>query len=205
MTGRRPERMSGMSESLQDLTIAERYRRVAAEFGETVAGVSDWDAPTPVAEWQARDVVGHLSTWLPGMLGGGAAITFDPVPDAADDPIVAWQGINTQVQGILDDPARAQLQHSNPHTDENHVEQVIDQYFTVDVFLHRWDLARASGQDDRLDPARVHEMFTGMTSMSEMIRGSGQFGDQQPVPDDADEQEQLMAFLGRDPRWSPPA
>jgi len=195
--------MSGMSESLHDLTIAERYRRVAAEFGETVAGVSDWGAPTPVAEWQARDVVGHLSTWLPGMLGGGAAITFDPVPDAADDPVGAWQGINTQVQAILDYPERAQLLHSNPHTGENPVEQVIDQYFTVDVFLHRWDLARASGQDDRLDPAWVGQLLSGMTSVADMIRGSGQFGEQRPVPADATEQEHLMAFLGRDPRWSP--
>ena len=38
-----------------------------------------------------------------------------------------------------------------------------------------------------------------------MIRASGQFGQQQPVPDDASVQERFLAFIGRDPRWAPPA
>ena len=37
-----------------------------------------------------------------------------------------------------------------------------------------------------------------------MIQGSGQFGEQQPVPDDATTQERFFAFIGRDPRWTPP-
>lgn len=192
-------------EPAPDQAAAERYRQTAAMFSRTVDGVSDWDAPTPVAEWRARDVVGHLTTWLPGLVSGGSSVTFEPIPDAGSDPTEAWRELDRQVQAILDDPAKSAARHTNPHMGESSVAEMMDRFFTPDVFLHRWDLARASGQDDRLDPERVHEMFTGMTSMSEMIRGSGQFGDQQPVPDDADEQEQLMAFLGRDPRWSPPA
>ncbi|WP_202619175.1 hypothetical protein [Ornithinimicrobium cavernae] len=33
---------------------------------------------------------------------------------------------------------------------------------------------------------------------------SGQFGDAVPVPDEADVQDRLIGFIGRDPAWSPP-
>lgn len=189
--------------SATDTTIADRYRTAAAAFTTTVGDVTDWDARTPVAEWRARDVVGHLVEWLPGMLGGGSDVVFEPVPPAATDPVGAWTAFDRQVQAILDDPASAERIHRNPHTGENPVPAVIDQYFTPDVVMHRWDLARSNGLDDRLDPDFVRDAFAGMTAMSEMIRGSGQFGEQQPVADDAPEQDRFIAFIGRDPAWSP--
>lgn len=182
---------------------ADRYRQVAAVFADRVRGVTDWDAPTPVKEWCARDIVGHLTGWLPGMLAGGSDVTFDPVPSAEEDPVAAWEAFDHQVQDLLDAPASAARLHRNPHTGTAPVPQVIDQYFTSDVAFHTWDLARSSGQDDALDPAFVHAALRGMRAQEEMIRGSGQFGEQHPVPEDATEQEELFAFLGRDPRWRP--
>jgi hypothetical protein len=44
----------------------------------------------------------------------------------------------------------------------------------------------------------VHNLFTGMEPMDEMLRQSGQYGPRVPVPDDADEQTKLLAFIGRD-------
>lgn len=43
--------------------IAERYRKVAADFTRRVDAVPDdaWDNPTPCDGWVARDVVGHLA------------------------------------------------------------------------------------------------------------------------------------------------
>ena len=79
-------------EPAPDQAAAERYRQTAAMFSRTVDGVSDWDAPTPVAEWRARDVVGHLTTWLPGLVSGGSSVTFEPIPDAGSDPTAACTG-----------------------------------------------------------------------------------------------------------------
>ena len=64
---------------------------------------------------------------------------------------------------------------------------------------------RATGQDDRLDEDYLAGALAGMQARAEMIRASGQFGEQQPVPDDASVQERFFAFIGRDPRWTPPA
>ena len=67
------------------------------------------------------------------------------------------------------------------------------------MFLHRWDLARATGQDESLDPDQCAAMFAGMLPMHEVLRQSGQYGPRVDVPDDADAQTKLLAFIGRTP------
>jgi uncharacterized protein (TIGR03086 family) len=71
--------------------------------------------------------------------------------------------------------------------------------YTADVFLHRWDLARATGQDEALDAATCAEMLEGMLPMDEALRQSGHYGPRVEVPDDADAQTRLLAFIGRRP------
>ena len=56
------------------------------------------------------------------------------------------------------------------------LEQVIDMIYTADVFMHRWDLARATGQDESLDPEKCAVMLEGMLPMDEVMRQSGQYG-----------------------------
>lgn len=192
-----------MSTPLPQLPPAERYRVISERFSAVVRGVADWDAPTPVKEWRARDVVGHLAGWLPAMVHAGSSFRFTDGPSAETDPVGAWEALDPQVRHLLSDPAVAEILHSNPHTGADRpLPEVVDQVFTGDVFFHTWDLARASGQDDTLDPDLIHAAFTSMSAMEEQLRPSGQFGQQQPVPEDATEQEKLFAFLGRDPRWT---
>ena len=69
--------------------------------------------------------------------------------------------------------------------------------------MHTWDLARATGQDDTLDPERCAAMLAGMEQMEDAIRGSGQYGPRFPVAEDADVQARLLGFIGRDPGWRP--
>ena len=54
-------------EGLGAMSPAERYAAAADNFTRLVGGVSDWDGPSPVKEWTAREVVGH--TWSPGCPG----------------------------------------------------------------------------------------------------------------------------------------
>ncbi len=79
------------------------------------------------------------------------------------------------------------------------LEQAIAMIYTNDVFLHRWDLARATGQDETLDPDTCAAMLEGMLPMDEVLRQSGQYGPRVDVADDADVQTQLLAFIGRTP------
>jgi uncharacterized protein (TIGR03086 family) len=185
-------------------TPAERHRRIAGTFTDRVHGVTDpasWDSPSPVAEWTARDVVGHLVEWLPGFLAAGAGVQLPTGPTVADDPVAAWDVHNQAVQALLDDPATASATFSNPHTGELPLDQAIDQFYTSDVFMHTWDLARATGQDDTLDPEECAALLTGMSQFEQAMRDSGQFGPAVPVPDDAPVQDRMLGFIGRDPAW----
>ena len=165
-------------------------------------GTRDWDAPAPVQGWRARDVVRHLTEWLPALLAGGAAIELSTGVRVDEDPVAAWLAHAAAVQALLDDPGTAGRLLQNPHLGQLPLDQAIDRFYTTDVFLHTWDLARATGQDDRLDPQLCADLLAGMEPIDEMLRSSGQYGARVPVPPDAGPQDQLIGFIGRDPSWA---
>jgi uncharacterized protein (TIGR03086 family) len=182
---------------------AERHREIGGRFTERVRGVRSWDVPSPVAAWTARDVVRHLVEWFPSFLRAGSGVALPGGPSVDDDPAGAWQAQFSAVQALLDDPATADRRLTNPHLGELPLAGAIDQFYTTDVFMHTWDLARATGQDDRLDPEHCALLVAGMEPMEQLMRSSGQFGPRVPVKDDADAQTRLLGFIGRDPEWTP--
>jgi uncharacterized protein (TIGR03086 family) len=183
---------------------AERHREVGTAFTDRVRGTRVWDVPSPVAAWAARDVVRHLTLWFPAFLAAGAGIELPSGPTVDDDPVAAWQIHCDAVQAVLDDPTTADRVLTNRHIGELPLDRAIDQFYTTDVFMHTWDLARATSQDDRLDPDVCTALLAGMEQMEEVIRSSGQYGARVPVGDDADPQTKLLGFIGRDPFWTPP-
>ena len=179
----------------------EEHRRIAGLFTERVRGAdpSAWDSPAPPEGWAARDVVRHLVEWFPAFLQAGAGITLPQGPSVDDDPVAAWTVHSDGVQAVLDDPATPGKLLTNEHIGELPLDQAIDRFYTADVFLHTWDLSRATGQDETLDPAKCAEMLDGMLPLDDLLRGSGQYGPRVEVPDDADVQTRLIAFIGRTP------
>ena len=184
-------------------TPADRHRRVAAGFGAAAAGTRDWDAPTPVPEWVARDVVAHLVGWFPPFLRDGSGIELPSGPSVADDPAAAWEHHSAALQAVLDDPATTERVFAHVHMPEMPVPDAVDRFYTTDVLMHTWDLARASGLDDGLDPDECEAVLAGMLPLDEVLRSSGHYGPKQPVDDDASPVLRLMAFVGRDPQWEP--
>ena len=179
---------------------AADHRHVAAAFTATVDGVpaDGWDAPAPVEGWVARDVVRHLVTWFPAFVSG-VGIAMHAGPSVDDDPVGAWRHHCAAVQALLDDPSTAEAEHDFPHMGRMTLAQVTAAIYTSDVFLHRWDLARATGQDETLDAARCAAMLEGMLPLDDVLRQSGQYGPRTEVADDADVQTKLLAFIGRTP------
>jgi len=183
------------------MSSADEHRRIAGEFTATVEGTAPaaWDHPAPPAGWVARDVVRHLVEWFPAFLYGATGIPLPAGPSVDDDPVGAWRTQTDAVQALLDHPARAEREHDIPHLGTMSLGHAIDMIYTGDVFLHRWDLARATRQDETLDPNKCAEMLEGMLPMEEALRQSGHYGPRVDVPDDADVQTKLLAFIGRTP------
>jgi uncharacterized protein (TIGR03086 family) len=67
----------------------------------------------------------------------------------------------------------------------------------IDVLIHGWDIATATGKNTALDPALVEACWQVVEPQAGLLRGSGAFGDELTVPADADRQAQLLAILGR--------
>ncbi|HYN66849.1 MAG TPA: TIGR03086 family metal-binding protein [Ornithinibacter sp.] len=182
---------------------AARHRAIAGRFTHVVRRTADWGAPTPVPAWAARDVVRHLVEWFPGFLEAGSGIALPAGPSVDDDPVGAWVTHADAVQAVLDDPGTRGRTFSDPHTGDLPLDRAVDRFYTVDVFMHTWDLARATGQDDSLDPGLCAELLAGMEPIDELLRSSGQYGPRVVVPDDAPAQDRLLGFIGRDPGWRP--
>ncbi|MCX6394938.1 MAG: TIGR03086 family metal-binding protein [Propionibacteriales bacterium] len=177
------------------------HRQISGAFADLVrtADPSGWDAPAPVDGWTARDVVRHLVEWFPAFLQGAAGITLPPGPSVDADPVGAWAAQNEAVQALLEDPETAARPIDNPHLGAMSLEQATSRIYVADVFMHTWDLARATGQPVALDEDRCATMLAGMQPLDEMLRASGQYGPKVAVPDDAPAMDRLMGFIGRDP------
>lgn len=184
---------------------AERFRRVAARFTARVAEVpaDAWERPAPPEGWTARDVVRHLVEWVPAVIGR-SGIDLPPPPPATpsvdDDPLAAWTALADALQAALDDPATAARTFDAGPPGELTVEAAVSMLVTGDVAVHTWDLARAVGLDDEIDPVVAAEMLAGLAPMDEVLRRSGHYGPKVDLPPGASVQDQLVAFLGRDPR-----
>jgi len=74
-----------------------------------------------------------------------------------------------------------------------------------ELVLHGWDLARATGQPFRCDPASSAAVlaFTAASAQPESTAGrDGLFGPVVDVPADAPALDRALGFAGRDPAWT---
>ncbi|CAN5678199.1 maleylpyruvate isomerase family mycothiol-dependent enzyme [soil metagenome] len=177
---------------------SDLHASVADNFAAVIAQTTRWDAPTPVAEWQARDIVDHLITWPMPVLEAWAGLRLSDDPSASLNQ--RWKDRTAQLQAVLEDPAVASRTVTEGPFAGQPASLVIDRAYTADVFMHTWDLAAAAGQPTRLDPDYARSLLDGLRPIEQVLRDSGQYGPAHPT-DSNDPIDQLMAFIGRDPSW----
>lgn len=117
----------------------------------------------------------HLVEWVPSVMGR-AGLEFADSPSVDDDPAAAWQALADALQRSLDDPVVATRTFDAGPPGELTVESAIGLLVTGDVLIHTWDLATATGLDDRLDPVAVTAMLHGMEPLDAVLRASGHYG-----------------------------
>ena len=177
----------------------ERHLRACDGFSLIVdQGEGHWTGPSPCPGWDARGVVEHV-------IGFHDVLLLRPLGAKPrrpkHDPVARWAVTVPAIESALgraairrpDDPAGA------PEVDLDRLLPVL----TAEVLVHTWDLARAIGVDPRLDP-ELCEISSGVVEPNDRsLRASGMFGPAVAVRAGADAATRLVAFLGRDPGWTP--
>jgi len=183
--------------------VRDLYRRAQNTFGEHVHGVraDQWNSPTPCSEWDVRALVNHVLgeiRWAVPLFAGGTIAEVGDRFDGdllGDDPVAAWDDAApaaiaaVDAQGAMD--GTVHLSFGDVPGSE-----YATQLF-ADLLIHGWDLARATGQDDRLDPELVAACAGWFAGMADAYRGAGAVGPRPAVPTDADPQAALLAEFGR--------
>lgn len=179
--------------------VADRYARIADRFGALLAGTPPgaWGRPSPCPEWTAHGVARHVVDThrrvLTRLTGG------DPTPPDSDEDLAAsWQVESAAVRSALADPARAGTQVDS-FGSQQPFEDLVGTLLCADTLIHSWDLARATGQDERLDPPGVEAALTFLEPNDAMLRRPGGFGPRVDAPEGADAQTRLLCFVGRQP------
>ena len=67
----------------------------------------------------------------------------------------------------------------------------------LDVLVHGWDLAVATGQEYALDPELMRACRQVIEPQLQAFRSAGALGPEVPVPADASAQARFLALLGR--------
>lgn len=116
-------------------------------------------------------------------------------PDA--DLAAAWQEIGEGLAEAIADPACAEVKIPSPMGPVPFGSMV--ELMPEDVLIHTWDLARATGGDEKLDEEIVRHVYELFKPMDEVLRQPWAFGPKVTPPPDADLQTEFLCFVGRNP------
>ena len=186
--------------TVSSMDLFEAHADVAVRFAELCTGVADWDAPTPVKEWTARDVVIHLATWLPEMLEAHGIKL--PVLDTNQDPSQLWVKHTENVARLIHDQGKKVV---TTDQGEQTVGEIISTLYVPDVFMHQYDIAKSSGQEVGWDDETLRHTLAAVEPRATALQGSGQFGIPVVLDDSHSLEDRLASLIGRDPKWKPDA
>jgi uncharacterized protein (TIGR03086 family) len=186
--------------------IAGCHSRVCERFSQAVLDAQDrWDLPSPCTDWDARGVVEHV-------IGFHDALLLRPMGAKPERPrgdpsvrwAITWDALRSLLNtpGLFDGAVEVPAVGNNPPTRIEAAPLV--GLLSQDVLVHTWDLARAVGADDRLDPDLCAFYLSRLPDDSTSQVKSGMFASPVRLAEGADPQSALLARLGRDPEWWPP-
>jgi len=186
--------------------LVDLHGRTGQRFASLVAGVGagQWHDKTPCSEWDVRALVHHLlyeQVWVPPLFDGQSTSEvgdrFDG--DLMGDDRSAWPGLLTSsiqtAHAVVAQPGSLEETVHLSFGDTSGSEYVTQ--LTGDFAIHAWDLARATGQDDTMDPDAVALLLPWAQANAELLAASGMFDPPVDPGDDAPAQARLLGLVGR--------
>jgi uncharacterized protein (TIGR03086 family) len=183
--------------------IAELHAQALDATGRIVRGIpaGRWGTATPCAGWDVRALVSHLvsgNLWAAELAAGG---TIEEVGTRLDgdllgaDPAGAYEGSAAAAAAVFRRPGALDAPCAVSYGPVPGA--VYAGHRFLDVLVHGWDLAVASGQDDALDPYLMQACRQIIEPQLDAFRAASAIGPEVAVPADAGAQTRFLALLGR--------
>ncbi len=181
---------------------------IAAARFESVAALvtaDDLRKPTPCGDWTVQQLLDHV---IGGNLMAAALLSGASREDAV--AVLAESTVGADTFAAVQESMRAQ---ANAFADSAALELVVHHpamdmpgaqllgFRVGDLLVHSWDLARAIGADETLDPEVVAVVATNIEPMRPFIGQVGMFGEgpSGTLDESADAQTALLDLMGRRP------
>jgi uncharacterized protein (TIGR03086 family) len=194
---------------MEKKNLSAEMAAAAAEAARVVNGVPEGtlDAPTPCGDWDLRTLLNHTILWTSYSAERRAhgesvdeelmnkVFTADPgfredyarqigkAVDAWNNP-EAWAG----TRNVMGD--------ATPAAD-------IGAMLLMEMALHGWDVARATGQEFNADDNTAAALEDIVQAQAELFRKYQGFADAIEPPQNATAFERALTLSGRDPSWKP--
>lgn len=182
-------------------TISKLLRDAADVAVPVLGGIQDEQlgAATPCTEYRVGDLVNHLFQVVVNFqsLARREPADFSTTPDVLGTDWRARFVTETDALVAAWSPASA-LEGVSPGM--GLPQPTVGRMALLDLTLHAWDLAVATGQAYTPSAAAVDELLVMVDEMGPMARQMKVFGDEVPVGADADAFTRLLGEAGRDPR-----
>jgi uncharacterized protein (TIGR03086 family) len=175
---------------------------------ETVRIVSNIDAArlqdsTPCSDWNVRQLMNHMIRGNKRFAAFAVGETFDAPREqdfTGEDPSASFAASVEAVVEGFGSPGAMERTFDLPFGAMPGAQAV--RIALLEAVVHGWDVARATGQQAQAFDAIAGQMLVGL---KQMLPGGERpaelpFANEVAPPEGAKPIEQLVAFLGRDPR-----
>ena len=183
---------------------SNQYQRALLATGRIVAGVrpEHLAKPTPCRDWDVRLLLNHIVggnyMFAEVARGGRVEGTGEMEDYTRPDPGTNYLASAEAVLAAWSEPGAMDRRCHMPFGDIP-APAAVSIHF-LDLVVHGWDLARASGQDATIAPDLAAEALDiSRDLLSDELREAGVFGPEVPVSADDPLHDRLVAFMGRRP------
>lgn len=166
----------------------------------SVVGDDQLDYPTPCRDWTVENLLAHVHQFATVFTHNARKEEARPPAGLVDD----WR---EAIPAQLGELAAAWREESawQGQVSAGGVEMDAPDNAVVgieELTVHGWDLARATGQDLRVNDASLGQVDRFFDLFAEQIGGGkGPFGPETGAPEGATRLERIVARSGRDPSW----
>ncbi|MFE5485128.1 TIGR03086 family metal-binding protein [Streptomyces sp. NPDC056527] len=188
--------------------ISELLGTAATQAAPVVRGITDdsFAAPTPCSEYDVRALLNHLFQVVVNFqaLAAKQPADFSTTPDCLSEP--DWRARFETETAKLVAAWAAPGAEEGTSAGMGLPSRTVGSMALLDLTVHVWDLAQATGRSFEPDPAVVENLWELVERMAPTARKMNVFGEAVEPPEGASSFELLLAATGRNPRdWAPAA